>query len=74
MEPKKFFYWVEGDMGESDKNYFATPESFLEFLRNNDPTLCGAEEMTQSEFDKLPADVEELIQRNQGSPEINPEH
>lgn len=59
MEETKFFYWVEGENGESDKNYFADSESFLTFLQNNDPTLCGAEEMTQSDFDKLPTGEDE---------------
>jgi len=52
MEETKHYYWVESDEGP---NFFEKPETFLEFLANNDPCECGAKLMTKSEFDALPA-------------------
>ena len=47
----KWYYWVESDEGPS---YFEDQEKFLRFLQNNDPTQCGAKQMTLREFNALP--------------------
>ncbi len=49
----KPYYYVAG-ASEGDKTYFDTPESFLFFLRNNPPGICGSDELTKDAFSKLP--------------------
>lgn len=51
----KHYFWVEGDEGSGDKYYLGDdPILISDFLKNNDPCLCGTDLMTEEQFDKLP--------------------
>lgn len=50
--PKKYYYWAEGD-DEYQKYYFGDVKSFLQFLKENDPCLCGSDPMTDKEWKKI---------------------
>lgn len=52
MKTSKFYFWVEGE--ENQKLYFDDTKKFLRFLKENDPTLSGAEKMTFKEFNRIP--------------------
>jgi hypothetical protein len=54
MDEGKYYYWIAGEDGDdSDPRYFNGPEDFLEYLRDNEPVLCGATRMTHEEWDEL---------------------
>lgn len=47
---KKTYYFVEGDEG---RFFFESGDKLLEFLRNNDATQAGAEELTDDQWAKI---------------------
>lgn len=55
-EPMQWRYFVQMDEGRA---LFENGENLLEFLRNNDPSECGAILMTEYEFKKITERSEE---------------
>lgn len=53
MDSKIWKYWIEGE-DENQKLYMRDEVAFLQFLRDNAPLVCGADQMTQEEIDALP--------------------
>lgn len=51
MIEKQWYYYISDE--ENPKLYFADEEQFLEYLRENDTVTCGAELLSDLEFEKL---------------------
>jgi hypothetical protein len=51
---KKYYFWTEGDEGSGDKYYLGSdPNKLIQFLKDNDECLCGADLMTEKEFNRI---------------------